>query len=307
MKQTKKQYTKKALTLDEQVSKIQAKGIIISDASKAKEYLASIGYYHLGFYIFPFEKTYPCLNRQRKKEVVSGTTIESIVALYYFDFDLRNILNKYLSRLELVLRNTILYEMSVKYKNNPAWFVDSNVVSEQFVTVFQQIYNNMRTKPILLRHHCKYFGAYAPAWKTMEYMTLGNVEALYRSLCKNNDKRTISNRFNEPAIQTFQSYITAIRETRNACAHGNVLFDMKLSFGIRTGMACSSFPNNTQQNFCGALKVIDYLLRQVSTNRANEMWNELNNAARLLYSKVPYIQPLIESQTGIIIANSNVV
>ena len=100
---------------------------------------------------------------------------------------------------------------------------------------------------------------------------------------------------------TFRTYIMAIREVRNACAHGNVLFGLTLSKGIRTGAAYYSFSGNSQQNFNGALRVIDYLLRRISLNRANDMWNEIYAAARLLYSKAPSLKTLIETQTGIVL------
>lgn len=54
----------------------------------------------------------------------------------------------------------------------------------------------------------------------------------------------------------------------------------------------------------GALKVIDFMLRQISVNRANEMWEELYRATERLYSKVPSIKPLIEHNTGIILPPS---
>lgn len=229
-----------------------------------------------------------------------GTTFEEIVALYYFDSDLRNILNKYLSRIEIAIRTTIIYELSIKYIANPAWFADNNVVSDDFIYGFHNtVYRTIRTRPVIQRHHHKYLGEYAPAWKTMEFMTFGNLEALYGSLLSDTDKRLVCNHFHEPAVQTFKSYLSAIREVRNACAHGNVLFDMTLTFGIRSGRACPSFPNHSQQTFAGAIRVIDYLLRQISVNRANDMWTEMRRAASWLYAKVPSLQRLIEERTGI--------
>lgn len=61
----------------------------------------------------------------------------------------------------------------------------------------------------------------------------------------------------------------------NACAHGNVLYGLRLSSGIITGAACPSFAPGSNQTFNGALRVIDYLLRQISVNRAKEMWSDL--------------------------------
>ena len=73
---------KKATTLDEQIQLMRSRGIQIDDEGKAKEYLMDIGYYRLGFYMFPYEKSYPNLSG-RTHEVVEGTRIEDAVRLYY--------------------------------------------------------------------------------------------------------------------------------------------------------------------------------------------------------------------------------
>lgn len=300
MARTRVAYTKRATTYDNQIGILRGRGVVISDVAKSKEYLADIGYYRLGFYMHPFELTYPLLDSRRSHDVRPGTKIEDVVALYYFDLDLRNILNRYLSRIEVAIRTTIIYELSNKYNTDPTWFVNPAVLSGKFIADFPGIaYHSIKKKPTIKRHHLQYFGNYAPAWKTMEYMTLGNLEVLYDSLVLNIDKRIISTHFGEPATATFKTYMSAVREVRNACAHGNVLFDMTLTSGIRAGVACSSFPNHTQQTFHGALRIIDYLMRKVSVNRANGMRQEIYAATRLLYSKSPNLQSLIETQTGI--------
>lgn len=294
-------YRKQAITLEQQIERLRMKGVVVEDENKARECLADIGYYRLGFYTHSFELTYPLLDGRRRHQVRPGTTLGEIVALYYFDFDLRNILNKYLSRIEVAIRTTIIYELSIKYISNPTWFADGDVVSEGFISGFRRaVYGSIRSRPVIQRHHGKYLGEYAPAWKTMEFMTFGNLEALYGSLLNDADKRLVSNHFHEPAVQTFKSYLSAVREVRNACAHGNVLFDMTLTFGIRSGRACSSFPHHSQQSFAGAIRVIDFLLRQISANRANDMWQEMQDAASSLYSKAPSLQSMIEELTGII-------
>lgn len=298
----KQDYTKYATSFDEQIQILRSRNVIINDEKKAKEYLADIGYYRLGFYSHPFEITYPLLNSKRKHDVKPGTTIEDFVALYYYDFDLRAILNRYLSRIEVSIRTTIIYHLSNKYKADPYWFINPAVVTPQFIHEFRgKVYNHIATKSPIVAHHNRYKGDYAPAWKTMEYMTMGNLEVLYKSLLLDSDKSIISTHYNEPAISSFGSYLSTITNVRNACAHGNVLFRLRLQSGIKSGKACSHFVGNTNQKFAGAIKVVDYLLRQVSVNRAEEMWDAIYDATKRLYFKVPGIRPLIESETGIIL------
>lgn len=69
MKKSKRPYEKQATTFDEQIKLLRNRGVVIDNDEKTKECLADIGYYRLGFYTFPFEKTYPDLIRQRCHEV----------------------------------------------------------------------------------------------------------------------------------------------------------------------------------------------------------------------------------------------
>ena len=292
-------YNKRATTYEEQVSNLRRHGVVIADEEKAKEYLGDMGYYRLGFYLHPFETTYPLLDSARSHMVRPGTRIEDAVALYYFDLDLRNILHKYLSRIEVAIRTVFIYELSNKYSSNPTWFVCPSVVTSDFIDEFPTAaYNSIKKNDTIKRHHKRYTGQYAPAWKTMEYMTLGNIEILYDSLLLNKDKKLVSSRFGEPATATFKSYLSAIREVRNACAHGKTLFDLNLFTGIRNGRA-GVFQGSQRHTFREALIVIDYLLRNISVNRANDMWADIRRVTAQLYEKAPSVRPLIEDKTGI--------
>lgn len=48
-----------ATNIDEQIALLEQRGMSIADKEKARECLLDIGYFRLGFYWFPFEKTYP--------------------------------------------------------------------------------------------------------------------------------------------------------------------------------------------------------------------------------------------------------
>ncbi|TGX81159.1 hypothetical protein E5358_11105 [Palleniella muris] len=87
MARRKIQYTKSATTFQQQIELLKNRGVIISDAEKAKEYLSDIGYYRLGFYLFTFESTYPETGNRRIHNVIPNTRIEDAVAYYYYNMD----------------------------------------------------------------------------------------------------------------------------------------------------------------------------------------------------------------------------
>lgn len=145
---------------------------------KVKEHLLDIGYYRLGFYWYYFEIDH-------KHNFRDGTTFDDVIKLYYFDVDLRNILSKYLYRIEVHFRTQLVYYASNKYKNNPTWFIDESLVNNYFLDRLKDIYSEYFKKSNLpiRKHHEKYINdRYAPAWKTLEFFTFGQVFMLYRNL-----------------------------------------------------------------------------------------------------------------------------
>lgn len=293
---------KRATTFIGQIKILESRGVIVGDYDKAIEILADIGYYRLGFYFFPFENTYPYLDNRRKHEVKNGTKFEDAVALYYYDFDLRNILNKYLSRIEVAIRTTMIYELSNKHSNDPAWFVNPSVVSQAFIRDFpSEVYHKISKKDVIKRHKKKHpRDKYAPAWKTMEFMVLGNLTTLYKSLNRIDDKRLICTHFKVNKTTIFYNYIEAIRSLRNACAHGNILYDMTLEKSIKNGPA-GYFDEFRCGRLFSALSVVRYFLKTISLNRLYDMNKELKEATLKLYGKCPTIRALIEQRTGILV------
>lgn len=291
---------KLATSFDDQLDKLRERGIDIGDIDKAKEILSDIGYYRLGFYFFPFEVSYPDLGHNRKHNVVVGTKFEHAVALYYYDFDLRNILSKYLARVEIAIRTTIIYELSNKYYNDPNWFVNPSIVRQGFIDKFpEKVYKSISKKEIIKRHSKKHPDEkYAPAWKTMEFMVFGNLTALYDNLKNIIDKRIISQHFGVKKIEVFFNYIETIRHLRNACAHGHVLYDLNMEKSVKKGPA-GTFDSKTSSSLSAALSVLRYLLRTVSENRLYDMDKELKQSTLELCGKCPYLRNIIEVKTGI--------
>lgn len=224
---------KSATTIEQQIELLKSRGLAISDHDKAREILLDVGYYRLGFYLFPFEKSYPSL-QHRSHEYIEGASFEDAVT--------------------------------------SIWFVDQSIVSRDYANGFEQkIYtSDFKRNPVIHRHHQKNPNdRFAPAWKTLEFMTFGEVMKLYEQLTNKEDKILIANKLNIKQVVTFENYMHTIRQVRNACAHGKYIFDLKLPYGIRKGPAANA-PKD-RYNIIGAISVIKYIMDKISTNRANEM------------------------------------
>jgi len=269
---------KQATTVEQQIETLKNRGMQIDiSEEKAKEILSDIGYFRLGFYCFPFEVTYP--NRKnRTHKYKQGTKFSDIVSLYYFDVDLRNILSRYLNRIEINFRTNIIYRVSNQYINCNTWFVSHVVMEKKFIDKFDdELYTDkFKKNPIIRDHHKKYINdKYAPAWKTLEFFTFGAMFKLFQNLKDKSLKQKISLQYNVRNINTFENYFRAIVELRNLCAHGSALFDHKLAYPLRNGIALTINEKNRNKIF-SAIKILHYMLQKISDNRAKDMENEIN-------------------------------
>lgn len=268
-------YIKTATTIDEQIAKLRKRNLVISDEEKAKEILSDIGYYRLGFYWFPFEKGYPNKN-WRKHDFVPGSSFENAVALYYFDNDLRNILAPYLHRIEVSFRTKVIYLVSNHYKSNPTWFADPKLVGADFINDLPRFYSDIRKNEAIKRHHLKYINdIYAPAWKTLEYMTFGNMLYLFENIKDESLKESVRMKFNVSNLDAFISQMKTIRTIRNVCAHGHNLFDLKFHTPIKVG-ALKGLDARQRSSISGGLIVIASILKSISKNRCDDFVAKIN-------------------------------
>ena len=284
-------YIKTATTIEEQIALLRKRGMTIADENKAREILSDIGYYRLGFYWFPFEEGYP--NKfHRTHKLVRNAKFEDAVALYYFDNDLRNILAPYLHRIEVSFRTSVIYLVSNHYRKNPTWFADPKVVGNAFIADLPRFYDDIRKNDPIKYHHRKYINdIYAPAWKTLEYMTFGNMLYLYQNLKETGLKQRIADNFGISNIDAFESQMRTIRVIRNVCAHGHNLYDIHFPQSIKVG-ELKGLDNKQRNNISGGIIVVASILKSISQNRSKDFIDKIN----VLLSKDEFvaIQPILQ-------------
>lgn len=267
---------KQATTIKEQIQLLKNRHMIISNELKAEEILSDVGYYRLGFYWFPFEEN----NKSHSREHMfrPNTKFEDIIKLYYFDQDLRSCVAKYLFRIEIDFRTNLVYTVSNHYKNNPIWFADDRCVAKTFIeNKFEDIYNHLKSKyTVIKKHHDKYRNdRYAPAWKTIEFMTFGEICILYSNLLDKKLKQKIASRYGIENVKIFTKYLHVIRILRNQCAHGRNIYDISLDQSIQK-TEYIKIQNEHKNNINGILQVVFYILHSISINREKELKNCLN-------------------------------
>lgn len=284
---------KKATTVDEQLEKLETRGLIMDwGDDKAKEILLDIGYYRLGFYWNPFEI-------DKNHTFKEGAKFSDVVKLYYLDTDLKHILLKALNRIEINFKTQLIYYVSNFYDKNPTWFVDKKIVSTRFVEGFSGIYTEkfkQNNRPIK-RHHINYPNhIYAPAWKTLEYLTFGSVITLYRSLQNAGLKQKIAERYHIKSLGVFENYLTTILFIRNICAHSDLLFDSYTPLGIKS-TPLVKIESNKRHSLSSSIKIICYFLEQISINRCKEITENIDSLFTAFKENEP-IKAIIERKIG---------
>ncbi|MBR4625217.1 MAG: Abi family protein [Alphaproteobacteria bacterium] len=212
----KQPFSKPYLDVQSQVTLLQSRGLEIPDTQKAEKYLNYIGYYRLSAYMFPF-LTIPKQQHQYKK----GATFDKVMMLYRFDKKLRLLIFNEIEKIEVAIRNIITATVC-EGTNNPFWMTDqanyanngryTNTLAkidaeiqhsnEEFITHFQNTYSDN----------------YPPAWMLTEILPLGILTNIYNNLKDKRLKKQIAQKFGLQ-IAPFQSWMTIITLTRNACCH----------------------------------------------------------------------------------------
>ena len=293
----------RATTIEQQKSKLRGYGVVINDDAFANYALKFIGYYHLGFYLFPFEKTYPYVDGRRRHEVIDGTTIEDVVALHDFDCELRCILLKYLTHIELAFRNAVIYHLSLKYPNKSCWYLDKTIVDGDVVDSIIADYDTIKRNDAIRHHHKKHRKSrYAPAWKTLEFEPLGTIQKLYEGILKVNDKLPVNRQFGVPNVDIFANYIDSLRHLRNACAHGNIVMDIKLTRAISKGPA-GNFIGAKRHRLAGLLELMKFFLTSISPSLVDDMRRDLGLCFMNFFISNPKSKNVVEDMTKVNVAD----
>jgi abortive infection bacteriophage resistance protein len=275
-----KENEKFATKIDKQIELLSSRGMIFGSEEKAKENLLDIGYYRLGFYWFPFEITFP-RTEKRDHNFKEGTLFENVIQLYYFDFDVRNIFLRYISRIEINFRTKLIYEVSNFWNDDPFWYVNPNCVKQDFLDSddYKRALGVLDREMVIIRDKKRYHRDNAPAWKAIEFMSLGIVIQLFNNL-KDKDgiiRSRISRHFRISSPNQLSDYMDAIRRLRNSCAHGKVIFDYKVPGALTNSAPVKLNPSQTT-NLSGTYEVFKYLLGRVSSNRVADLKNDLKRA-----------------------------
>jgi len=220
-------YDKGALTIQDQISQLQDRGLMITNIGLAEKYLSHISYYRLQGYWWP-------LQSDKKNHIFKeGSSFEQVISIYNFDSDLRLLLFDVIEKIEISLRTQLIYHMSLEY--GPWWFQDTELFRDvpALIKTLESIREQVeRSKETFIKEHRKLYKndlRFPPAWKTLELTSLGGLSRLYGNL-KNTIqvKDTIAEEYGAVNHTYLPSWLQSITQIRNICAHHGRLWNKNL-------------------------------------------------------------------------------
>lgn len=232
-------YSKTPLNLDQQIQKLQGRGLIIDDLNLATKFLSTVSYYRLRAYTYPFQ--YP----GNDHEFLTKVYLEDIIDLYKFDCKLRMLVFDAIEKIEIAFRTQVIYQWSLTHgghwQNEHRLFIDNTLYQEHIESLQYEI---DRSNETFIDHYItKYTNpSNPPSWMSLEVASIGLVSKIFRNLKKGPEKAAVTKYFGLNHIPLMENWIYCFSHVRNICAHHGRLWNRRIS-------ALIDFPTNPRDLF----------------------------------------------------------
>lgn len=197
---------------------------------------------------------------------------------------------------EICFRTRLCYYGSMEYIDENVWFASDRCVSSKYVNSFDsKVYNEtFKKNEFIGAHHKTHINdKYAPAWKTIEFMTFGATIYLYEALRSEKLKKRIAQSFGIQRYSVLKNYLIGLKTIRNKCAHGAVLYDTSLPRRLMKYKPLENIDNSLGTTLYAVYLVLKFLLDSLSgERRGNEFENEMIPFLTEIKEKLPNISNL---------------
>jgi abortive infection bacteriophage resistance protein len=277
-------FSKQALTYQQQLDLLQSRGLLIEDPDKALFLLENISYYRLSGY------WYPLLSDKENHVFKIGSCLTTAFHLYCFDKELRKLMLTEMEKIEVAVRAKMIYILS--HEHGPFWYQNPGLFSspKSHAISLQKIEDEFkRSDEVFLKAFSqKYQDPMPPSWMILEVASFGTLSQLYGQLKPGHLKRQIANYFGLPDT-AMRTWLHSIVYLRNLCAHHSRLWNRKLAItpeNIRTPMNSWMMDRSvrTDKTYF-ALSMVKYFLTTVNPN--NTFTAKIDD----LLAKFPEVNP----------------
>lgn len=239
-------YKKPWLNIDDQLSKLESRNLLVSNKEAAKRFLRYFNYYRFAGYALKFQEWD---NVRGDRVFKSGISFEDVRQLCEFDGKLRDCFSEALEIVEISLRSCIAYRFGESHgsfghwtaKNFDAEFSRDRPSREsktKIVNPYRDWRNAVlsetkRSSEVFVKHFEKCYSEYPalPIWVVSEICSFGTLSKLYSNMLNSEQGRIAS----EYGLQylVLKSWLHTLTYVRNICAHHARLWDKVLQISPR--------------------------------------------------------------------------
>lgn len=245
---------KPAKTIEEQITLLKERGIIIDDYDFAKFFLTNNNYYRLMGYAYQF--------KTEKEVYLENTNFSTIAKIYHFDRSLRQIIYPLLEVLEISFRAKLAYFMCNKYNNE--FYLDINIfINAEWYFYFISTINRcirQSKNELFIKHHLENYNGRFPFWVLIEILSFSSVSKFFNNI-NNVDKNKFSKNYYKYDSVIIENWIYHFSIIRNTCAHYGRLYNKILSPKLR-------LPR--EDNLNRTMKIFDslFILKKITTGKS---------------------------------------
>lgn len=222
----------KATDLNQQITILLSRGMIINDYASAKDCLSRKNYYNLinGTKDFILDK-----NNTKHECYKSGINFDEVFSIYDFGEKLRSIFLKFILIAENELRTHIAYEFSQKFSSqgrDNIKFFKSNCNKVAFQDLQDTISESIKVNKIVdsktnLLNSAQASHKKIPLWILVNYISFGTLKRFYLFL-DTNLANYISNQYYGINKSYLVSFLETLNMFRNVFAHDFRIFFYKI-------------------------------------------------------------------------------
>ncbi|MDR1054595.1 MAG: Abi family protein, partial [Prevotellaceae bacterium] len=221
---------KPAYTIADQIALLKQRGMIFKDEAQAYNRLQNISYYRLKGYWWDMQSD------TTLHLFHPGVCFEDVLDRYDFDRKLRLILFGGIEWIEIAMRTSLTYYLSLAYGGlwylNPALFeiapkIKNGVSKTTHLHTLDELQKEFtRSQELFIKdHQRRYPGQPADAWKILEVASMGTLSKLYKSIKINlPEKGVIANKMGVNSPHVFSGWLESIAYIRNIIAHHSRLW-----------------------------------------------------------------------------------
>lgn len=221
-------YRKTPLSIEEQISKLENRGLNFDDKKKARGYLQNISYYRLRAFTYPFQNNAEDSDHEFLRDDID---FADIIDLYVFDKRLRSLVFSELEKIEVAVRTklSLVYSLST---DDAMWYEDESMYADSAHAqyILDDIKSDVdRSNEDFIKHYkLKYTEPeMPPSWMTLEVASFGTLSRLYKSLRPTAEKTQIAHSFGIGKDDIFANWLHAFSNLRNCCAHHSRIWNRR--------------------------------------------------------------------------------